>query len=57
MDLTTNGVVITDAIKYVQGQMQHLNNQENVCLQDVNENNEESEKQEQQEQRTHNGVF
>jgi hypothetical protein len=24
MDLTTNGVVITDAIKYVQGQRDHL---------------------------------
>jgi hypothetical protein len=25
MDLTTNGVVVTDAIKFVQGQMDHLN--------------------------------
>ena len=25
MDLTTNGVVVTDAIKYVQGKMDHLN--------------------------------
>ena len=25
MELTTNGVVITDAIKYVQGKMDHLN--------------------------------
>jgi hypothetical protein len=25
MDLTTNGVVITDAIKYVQGKLDHLN--------------------------------
>jgi hypothetical protein len=24
MDLTTNGVVVTDAIKYVQGKMDHL---------------------------------
>ena len=30
MDLTTNGVVITDAIKYVQGQMDHLNKSEKV---------------------------
>jgi hypothetical protein len=28
MELTTGGVIITDAIKYVQGQMDHLNNQE-----------------------------
>ena len=25
MDLTTNGVVVTDAIRYVQGKMDHLN--------------------------------
>ena len=30
MDLTTNGVVVTDAIKYVQGQMDHLNKSEKV---------------------------
>jgi hypothetical protein len=28
MDLTTNGVVVTDAIKYVQDQMEHLPCQE-----------------------------
>jgi|SRR5215204_5551232 len=28
MDLMTNGVVITNAIKYVQGQMEHLNGRE-----------------------------
>ena len=35
MDLTTNGVVITDAIKYVQGQMEYLNGQEKKLLQDI----------------------
>lgn len=35
MDLTTNGVVITDAIRYVQGQMDHLNGQEKKLLQDI----------------------
>ena len=35
MDLTTNGVVITDAIKYVQGQMDHLNKSEKALLQDI----------------------
>jgi chromosome segregation ATPase len=31
MELPTNGVVITDAIKHVQGQMNHLNRQkENI---------------------------
>jgi hypothetical protein len=33
MELTTGGVIITDAIKYVQGQMNHLNNQEKKLLQ------------------------
>jgi hypothetical protein len=35
MELTTNGVVVTDAIKYVQGQMNHLNNQEKKLLEDI----------------------
>ena len=35
MDLTTNGVIITDAIKYVNGRMEHLNNQEKKLLQDI----------------------
>lgn len=32
MEMTTGGVIITDAIKYVQGQMDHLNNQEKKLL-------------------------
>ena len=43
MDLTTNGVVITDAIKYVQGQMDHLNKQEKEILQDIKQENETEE--------------
>jgi hypothetical protein len=35
MDLTTNGVVTTDAIKYVQGKMDYLNDQEKALLQDI----------------------
>ena len=35
MDLTTDGVVVTDAIKYVQGQMEHLNKTEKGLLQDI----------------------
>lgn len=35
MELTTNGVVITDAIKYVQGQMDDLNKTEKALLQDI----------------------
>jgi hypothetical protein len=60
MDLTTIGVVVTDAIKYVQGKMEHLNNQEKKKLQDVkNGKGEEKAEQEdnEQEQTTTNGVF
>jgi len=35
MELTTGGVILTDAIKYVQGQMDHLNNQEKKLLKDI----------------------
>jgi uncharacterized protein YerC len=38
MDLTTNGVVITDAIKYVQGKLDHSNTGEKALLQDIKEN-------------------
>lgn len=65
MELTTNGVVITDAIKYVQGQMDHLNNQEKALLQDIknkeeNENKTDGEAVEPEteaEETTTNGVF
>jgi hypothetical protein len=50
MDLTTNGVVITDALKYVQGKLDHLNNQEKKLLQDIKEDKEE-------EITTTNGIF
>jgi hypothetical protein len=59
MDLTTNGVVITDAIKYVQGKMDHLNNQEKKLLQDIKQQKEkeEDESREVGEEETTNGVF
>jgi hypothetical protein len=72
MDLTTNGVVITDAIKYVNGKMDHLNNQEKKLLQDIkNKGNTEDVEDANEgldtstsippstetEQPTHNGVF
>jgi hypothetical protein len=50
MDLTTNGIVVTDAIKYVQSKMDHLNNQEKKLLQDIKEDKEE-------ETTTTNGIF
>lgn len=37
MEMTTGGVIITDAIKHVQGQMNHLNNQEKKILKDIKE--------------------
>jgi hypothetical protein len=43
MELTTGGVIITDAIKYVQGQMNHLNNQEKKILKDIKEKGKEEE--------------
>ena len=41
MDLVSNGVVITDAIKYVNGKMDHLNKQEKKLLQDIKAKGEE----------------
>jgi len=43
MELTSNGVIITDAIKYVQGKMEHLNTREKKILQDIKENNTKNE--------------
>ena len=40
MDLTTNGVVVTDAIKYVQSKMDHLNETEKELLQDIKKDRE-----------------
>jgi hypothetical protein len=57
MELTTGGVIITDAIKYVQGQMDHLNKTEKALLQDIKqEKNGEQPKDIEQQQST-NGVF
>jgi predicted transcriptional regulator len=57
MDLTTNGVVVTDAIKYVQGKMDHLNNQEKDLLQDIKQKEEGSSEESLQGEGTSNGVF
>jgi hypothetical protein len=53
MDLTTNGVVVTDAIKYVQGQIDYLNKSEKALLQDI----QQKEGKEVAEGKTTNGVF
>jgi hypothetical protein len=71
MDLTTNGIVVTDAIKYVQSKMDHLNTAEKKLLQDIKDKEEEDTEDiedankelateietEQQQQQTHNSVF
>lgn len=59
MDLTTNGVVMTEAIKYVQGKMDHLNNQEKKLLQDTKqkEGKDKPEPEDIDPQKTNNGVF
>ena len=73
MDLTTNGIVVTDAIKYVQGKMDHLNTTEKKLLQDIKDKGEEETEdvedankelateieteQQQQQQQTHNRIF
>ena len=67
MDLTTNGIIVTDAIKYVQGKMDHLNTVEKKLLQDIknkedavsedNRRSENSERDLEEQQQTHNGIF
>ena len=57
MDLTTNGVVVTDAIKYVQGQMDHLNKSEKALLQDIKEDKYKEQGEDTEEQKTTNGIF
>src|SRR5829696_5233158 len=59
MDLTTNGVVITDDIKYVQGKMDHLNKTEKALLQDIKEKEDQSNEPSgtQEDKETTNGVF
>jgi IS30 family transposase len=57
MELTTGGVIITDAIKYVQGQMNHLNKTEKALLQDIQEKNNGEQPEYFEQQPTTNGVF
>ena len=37
LDIMTNGIIVTDAIKYVQGKMDYLNAAEKKLLQDIRE--------------------
>ena len=63
MEMTTGGVIVTDAIKYVQGKMEHLNNQEKKLLQDIKQRDNKAKEEdsrevtEEGEEKTHNRVF
>jgi hemerythrin-like domain-containing protein len=57
MDLTTNGVVVTDAIKYVQGQMDHLNKTEKGLLQDIKKVRGNEKQEDIEHEKTTNGIF
>ena len=67
MDLTSGSAIITDAIKYVNGKMDHLNKEEKEILQDINNKKKKKEEAEAEaedineeldtEQQTHNTVF
>lgn len=57
MDMTTNGVVITDAIKFVQGQMDHLNIQGKKLLLDIKQDKAEAEQKDIEQEKTTNEIF
>ena len=57
MDLTTNGAVVTDAIKYVQSKMDHLNTAEKQLLQDSKEDKDKELRVDMELQKTTNGIF
>jgi hypothetical protein len=57
MDLTTGGVIVTDAIKYVQGRMDHLNTTEKKLLQDIKQKDGQGEEEDIEQQKTSNGIF
>jgi hypothetical protein len=58
--LVSNGVIVNDAIKYVQGKMDHLNTEEKKLLQDIHIQKADSLEEEESnsaEDKTTNGVF
>jgi hypothetical protein len=57
MELTTGGVIIRDAIKYIQGQMDRLNKTEKAILQDSREKKNGEQPEDFEQQPTTNGVF
>ena len=61
MEMTTGGVIITDAIKYVQGQMDHLNKEEKKILKDIKDKDKQKEESTndsfEDDIKTTNGIF
>jgi hypothetical protein len=52
-----SGVIVTDAIKYVQGRMDHLNTTEKKLLQDIKQKDGQGEEEDIEQQKTSNGIF
>jgi hypothetical protein len=58
LDLTTNGVVVTDVIKMFKKNPDHLNNSERELIQNIKENKiKEEDEESQQQQKITNGIF
>src|SRR5215203_7481893 len=58
LDLTTNGVVVTDVIKMFKNNPDHLNNPERELTQNIKENKiKEEDEESQQQQKITNGIF
>ena len=56
----TGGIIVTDVIKYVQGQMDQLNESEKALLQDIKQKEDKDEEQREEDieqQKTTNGTF
>jgi hypothetical protein len=56
MELTTGGVIVTDAIKYVKGQMDYLNNGQKGLLKNI-KGEDKTEQEDIKLQDTNNDVF
>ena len=61
MELTTNDIAITDAIKFVQNKTDHLNNVKKELLHDIKKEQEDNkmieEGEDKQQQETNNDIF
>jgi hypothetical protein len=57
IDLAINGVIITDAIKYVQGQMEHLNGQDKKTTTEYPTKTRQSSRKKDKGKKTYNRIF